>query len=337
MVPFLTLAAGLSQHAAEATSLLVILPTAIAGSARRCAAAASAISGSPSASAWSARPAAVGGALLALALPAGALRIVFAVFVGARRAEIDARRPALVAAARHDAGARGPAGAGRQARCGAAGAVLNGELVSGTRLRQEALAEEFGVSRTPIREALRKLQASGLVELHPHRGALVRGSLGTRDPRRIRGAGGARGARRRARRRERSTRSSSTSCTRCRRSSARRCRARSSCERGDADFDPAEETERWGLRKRPVPSGRAGGRRERRPRVDADAPAPQLSARSLAQVLGESTTLLEDNVREHEAILEAIERRDAAAARGLMVEHVRHAGALVTLRLEQRG
>src|SRR3954451_8950118 len=52
--------------------------------------------------------------------------------------------------------------------------VLNGELASGTRLRQEALAEEFGVSRTPIREALRKLQASGLVEVQPRRGALVR-------------------------------------------------------------------------------------------------------------------------------------------------------------------
>ncbi len=53
--------------------------------------------------------------------------------------------------------------------------MLSGELVSGTRLRQEALAEEFGVSRTPIREALRKLQASGLVELQTDRGALVRG------------------------------------------------------------------------------------------------------------------------------------------------------------------
>src|ERR1051325_1357293 len=62
--------------------------------------------------------------------------------------------------------------------------VLNGELASGTRLRQEALAEEFGVSRTPVREALRKLQASGLVELRPHRGALVRGL----SPREIRDA-----------------------------------------------------------------------------------------------------------------------------------------------------
>src|SRR5439155_14687190 len=53
--------------------------------------------------------------------------------------------------------------------------VLSGDIPSGTRLRQSALAAEFGVSRTPIREALRKLQASGLVELQPHRGALVRG------------------------------------------------------------------------------------------------------------------------------------------------------------------
>src|SRR3954465_6952322 len=53
--------------------------------------------------------------------------------------------------------------------------VLSGDIPSGTRLRQSALAAEFGVSRTPIREALRKLQAGGLVELQPHRGALVRG------------------------------------------------------------------------------------------------------------------------------------------------------------------
>ena len=62
--------------------------------------------------------------------------------------------------------------------------VLSGELASGTRLRQEALAEEFGVSRTPVREALRKLQASGLVELRPNRGAHVRGL----SPREIRDA-----------------------------------------------------------------------------------------------------------------------------------------------------
>jgi DNA-binding GntR family transcriptional regulator len=46
--------------------------------------------------------------------------------------------------------------------------------------------------------------------------------------------------------------------------------------------------------------------------------------------------LLEVNVGEHEAVLEAIERRDPATARALMQQHVIRAGALVTLRFEER-
>ena len=81
VVPFLTLAVGLSQHSAEATSLLVILPTAIAGSLvlRRRGV------GDLGLALRFGVVGAVGsvlGALLALALPAGTLRVVFAVFVG---------------------------------------------------------------------------------------------------------------------------------------------------------------------------------------------------------------------------------------------------------------
>ena len=53
--------------------------------------------------------------------------------------------------------------------------MITGEIPVGSWLRQERLAAEYGVSRTPIREAIRKLQASGAVEMVPHRGALVRG------------------------------------------------------------------------------------------------------------------------------------------------------------------
>jgi DNA-binding GntR family transcriptional regulator len=53
--------------------------------------------------------------------------------------------------------------------------MMSGTIAIGSWLRQESLAADFGVSRTPVREALRKLQASGVVEVVPHPGALVRG------------------------------------------------------------------------------------------------------------------------------------------------------------------
>ena len=52
-------------------------------------------------------------------------------------------------------------------------AVVEGALQDGTVLRQADLATRFGVSRVPIREALLKLQAEGLVEAQPRRGSVV--------------------------------------------------------------------------------------------------------------------------------------------------------------------
>ena len=81
MVPFLTLAVGLSQHAAEATSLVVVLPTALVASLelrrRGIGELATALRFGVVGAAG-----AVGGALLALTLPASTLRVVFAVFLG---------------------------------------------------------------------------------------------------------------------------------------------------------------------------------------------------------------------------------------------------------------
>jgi DNA-binding GntR family transcriptional regulator len=53
-------------------------------------------------------------------------------------------------------------------------AILEGVLKPGERLRAEAIAQRYGTSRTPVREALLQLEAQGLVELEPNRGAVVR-------------------------------------------------------------------------------------------------------------------------------------------------------------------
>ncbi len=95
VVPFLTLAVGFSQHSAQATSLLVILPTAVAGSLalRRHGVGDLGVA---------IRLGVVGvigsvlGALLALALPGSALRVAFAAFIGlvGLKLAYDGLRPA---------------------------------------------------------------------------------------------------------------------------------------------------------------------------------------------------------------------------------------------------
>jgi DNA-binding GntR family transcriptional regulator len=52
--------------------------------------------------------------------------------------------------------------------------ILSGELPSGTALRLEELAKRLDMSQMPIREGLRRMQALGLVEIVPHKGAWVR-------------------------------------------------------------------------------------------------------------------------------------------------------------------
>lgn len=51
--------------------------------------------------------------------------------------------------------------------------VLDGTYPAGAQLRQDMLADEFGVSRIPVREALFQLEAEGFVRISPHKGATV--------------------------------------------------------------------------------------------------------------------------------------------------------------------
>jgi DNA-binding GntR family transcriptional regulator len=214
--------------------------------------------------------------------------------------------------------------------------VLSGELPSGTRLRQEALADEFGVSRTPIREALRKLQASGLVELRHNRGAFVRGL----SPREIRDAYEVRAeleglAAELAARRlsHQQLELLDAALHEFRAALARTIEFRRNPGEHSLTDD---EIARWGRANDEFHQviQRAAGNDVL---VATLAHLHRSVPRDLSRVvLSESTTLLEENVHEHEAIRAAIARRDGGGARELMLRHVRHAGELVTLRFEQR-
>lgn len=53
------------------------------------------------------------------------------------------------------------------------GLIVEGDLAAGEKIPEQALCERFGVSRTPLREALKVLASEGIVTLHPNRGATV--------------------------------------------------------------------------------------------------------------------------------------------------------------------
>ncbi|MEJ5377790.1 MAG: GntR family transcriptional regulator [bacterium] len=59
-------------------------------------------------------------------------------------------------------------------------AILEGSLSAGQQLVEAELKEKFGISRSPIREALRELEKKGLVEIVPRKGAFVR-SISSKD------------------------------------------------------------------------------------------------------------------------------------------------------------
>jgi DNA-binding GntR family transcriptional regulator len=212
--------------------------------------------------------------------------------------------------------------------------VLSGEIATGSRLRQETLAAEFGVSRTPVREALRKLQSTGLVEVAPNRGAVVRAPTPTevRDSYAVRAE----------------LEGFATQLAVTLISDDQLEQLRGAERHFRHAVDDVIHAQREGRAPSPWPSDNewerandvfhrviqtAAGNRQLRASIGF---LHRTFPRHLTwAALSTSSHLFAENVEEHHRILGAIERRDPAAARAEMAAHVRSAGELVARQLER--
>ncbi|UYP18252.1 GntR family transcriptional regulator [Rhodococcus sp. Z13] len=203
--------------------------------------------------------------------------------------------------------------------------IMSGEIPIGAQLRQAELAKSLGVSRTPVREALRQLQAGGLIEVVPNRGAVVRVPV----PWEVREA-----------------------------YEVRAELEALACERAvdritDDALEELRETNRI-LRESPSERSEPGKpaastlANDRFHTLIHEAAGNERLTRVIAQlnetfprnvsamVLQDNSRHREDNLREHEQIVAAIEAGDHAAAREAMRRHVLSAGEQLARWYERR-
>jgi DNA-binding GntR family transcriptional regulator len=208
--------------------------------------------------------------------------------------------------------------------------ILSGEYPIEGKLRQEALARQYGVSRTPIREALRKLESQGLVDILPRQGALVRGPTAKT----IREAYLVRAELEGLAAELATSRIDDEGLMQLRAAEQEfRIAARDLAVLIDGDEMAADDS--W-VRANDLfheAIFRAAGN-ERLHRTITE--LHMLFPRSLTwSALANRPHLVQENAEEHRRVLEAIERREPGAARLQMSYHVRRAGELVAQRFER--
>ena len=208
--------------------------------------------------------------------------------------------------------------------------ITSGEFPPGTRLRQEALADEFSVSRTPIREALRQLEVQGLVLHEPNRGAIVR----TPDIREIREAYQVRAELEGLAVELAVKWISDEQIERMKQAQARMVRA----------FAKAASTSKGQARKAPswVEANEefhgvvleASGNRQLRQIIQT------LHVGFIRKVMLSASSMhgrqMRENIAQHEVILQTLERHDATEARRLMTHHIHRSGELLVAWLESQ-
>jgi DNA-binding GntR family transcriptional regulator len=213
--------------------------------------------------------------------------------------------------------------------------IATGSIPINSWLRQETLAAEFDVSRTPVREALRVLQARGMVEVVPNRGALVRGPT----PREVREAYVLRA--------ELEGFAAQLAADYIRDDELRQLREAEQLFERTVDSFIAEPPD-----AKASPDGGAGptwmhandlfhqavqlGAGNARLRAAIEDLHRSFPRNLTWSAMSGDSRLLSDNVKEHAAIRAAIEQRNPADARRLMTSHVLRSGELVVMWFERQ-
>lgn len=201
--------------------------------------------------------------------------------------------------------------------------ILEGQIKLGERLQQAALARDLEVSRTPVREALRKLETEGMVELIPNRGAIVRGPTARelREAYEVRAELEGMASERAA------EWISGEQLVQLARASERfeEFAERTAASDNARQADLAEWTEANNLFHEVIQEAAGNGQLQRMIRLLHHSFPRNLTA----QALGRDTRLLRQNALEHRDILQAIEAGDGDRARLTMREHVQRSGMIV--------
>jgi DNA-binding GntR family transcriptional regulator len=202
-----------------------------------------------------------------------------------------------------------------------ADAIMVGEYPLGTWLRQEHLAERFGVSRQPVREALRRLEVVGMIEARPRRGLRVMGP----EPGYIRDGYLIRAELEGLAARLAATRSSPEQLDELRKEwAAFRDSLTEAFARGAHDDARAAWVRHHNRFHELIHETSGVGRL-----VQLIAALNLTLPRNLSIEALRSRGALEENLRQHEVILSALELRSGQVAEEAMKEHVRRSGELI--------
>ena len=211
--------------------------------------------------------------------------------------------------------------------------IASGEYAPGIRLKQETLAEEFAVSRTPIREALSRLEAQGIVAQEQRRSAVV-STPSSRDigemyqiRAELEGLAAQLAARWITDDQLASLRNSHDRFVRA--VTALRKRNRASAKSADKAMR-SRASAVWIATNSEFHSTIAAASNNRNlERMLGEIRSGYTSEVMSTSSVGMDTFRMEANIRHHEMILSALEKRDPARSRTTMVEHIVEAGEIV--------